>query len=234
RRSLMEIGMSDARASDRPAVRIELETERAWCGERLLDLAPKAFAILRHFVEHPERLLTKDDLFAAVWGDTVVSEAALTSCIRDLRRAPGRYVPRAALHRDRPSAWIPLHRPHRAGTQRRDGTPEGGWPIPDDGGPGHRAGAPRWAVRDGDRRTTTTRLRHRGSRDREDDVGGSVPGPARHGRRAAHRPRPVRGAVRHDGPEASARVRSLCGHRPCARGGIAAGGTSPGETQVFF
>src|SRR5262249_23390462 len=69
------------------AVRIELETERAWCGERLLDLAPKAFAILRHFVEHPERLLTKEDLFAAVWGDTVLSEAALTSCIRDRRRA---------------------------------------------------------------------------------------------------------------------------------------------------
>jgi len=81
------IGMSDARAGDRPAVRIEPENQRAWCGERLLDLTPKAFAILRHFVEHPERLLTKDDLFAAVWGDTVVSEAALTSCIRDLRRA---------------------------------------------------------------------------------------------------------------------------------------------------
>jgi len=66
----MGIDMSDARAGDRPAVRIELETERAWCGERLLDLAPKAFAILRHFVEHPERLLMKDGLFAAVWGDT--------------------------------------------------------------------------------------------------------------------------------------------------------------------
>src|SRR5262245_13633732 len=79
--------MSDARAGDRPAVRIEPENERAWCGERLLELTPKTFAILRHFVEHPERLLTKDDLFAAVWGDTVVSEAALTSCIRDLRRA---------------------------------------------------------------------------------------------------------------------------------------------------
>jgi predicted ATPase len=48
---------------------------------------PKAFAILRHFIEHPARLLTKEQLFDAVWGDTVVSEAALTSCIRDLRRA---------------------------------------------------------------------------------------------------------------------------------------------------
>jgi DNA-binding winged helix-turn-helix (wHTH) protein/predicted ATPase len=79
--------MKDASAGGRPAVRIEPDDERAWCGERLLDLTPKAFAILRHFVEHPDRLVTKEDLFAAVWGDTVVSEAALTSCIRDLRRA---------------------------------------------------------------------------------------------------------------------------------------------------
>ena len=78
--------MSDG-TGDRPAVRLELENERAWCGERLLDLTPKAFATLRHFVEHPERLITKDDLLAAVWGDTVVSEAAISSCIRDLRRA---------------------------------------------------------------------------------------------------------------------------------------------------
>jgi predicted ATPase/DNA-binding winged helix-turn-helix (wHTH) protein len=79
--------MSDAPAGTRPVVHIELENERAWCGERLLDLTPKVFAILRHFVEHPARLITKDDLLSAVWGDTVVSEAALTSCIRDLRKA---------------------------------------------------------------------------------------------------------------------------------------------------
>ena len=74
-------------AADRPAVRIEPDTERAWCGDRMLDLTPKAFAVLRHFVEHPAHLLTKDALLAAIWGDTVVSEAALTSCIRDVRRA---------------------------------------------------------------------------------------------------------------------------------------------------
>src|SRR5262245_57520390 len=73
--------------ADFPPVRIAPETGRAWCGERPLDLTPKAFAVLRHFVDHPDRLVTKDDLFASVWGDTIVSEAALTSCIRDLRRA---------------------------------------------------------------------------------------------------------------------------------------------------
>jgi predicted ATPase/DNA-binding winged helix-turn-helix (wHTH) protein len=72
-----------------PAVRIEAENEWAWCGERRLDLTPRAFAVLRHLVEHPHRLITKDDLLGAVWGDTVVSDAALASCIRDLRRALG-------------------------------------------------------------------------------------------------------------------------------------------------
>ena len=31
--------------------------------------------------------MTKDELFAAVWSDTVVSDAALTSCIQELRQA---------------------------------------------------------------------------------------------------------------------------------------------------
>src|SRR5580765_761293 len=80
-------GMPQTRPSDTPAIRIEPDTGWAWRGAERLDLAPKAFAVLRHLVEHPQRLLTKDDLLAAAWGDTVVSEASLTSCIRDLRRA---------------------------------------------------------------------------------------------------------------------------------------------------
>jgi predicted ATPase len=81
------MGMSQARAADRPPVRIEPENEWAWCGDRRLELTPKAFAVLRYFVENSGRLVTKQDLLSAVWGDSVVSEAALTSCIRDLRRA---------------------------------------------------------------------------------------------------------------------------------------------------
>ncbi|MCC6765257.1 MAG: AAA family ATPase [Deltaproteobacteria bacterium] len=72
-----------------PAVRIDPQTGWAWCGDRRLDLAPKAFAVLRHLVDRPLHLVTKDDLFTAGWSDTVVSEATLTSCIRDLRKALG-------------------------------------------------------------------------------------------------------------------------------------------------
>ncbi|MCC6763885.1 MAG: AAA family ATPase [Deltaproteobacteria bacterium] len=72
-----------------PAVRIDSRTGWAWCGDRRLDLAPKAFAVLRHLVERPLHLVTKDDLFAAGWSDAIVGEATLTSCIRDLRKALG-------------------------------------------------------------------------------------------------------------------------------------------------
>src|SRR5215475_13061257 len=74
-------------AGERPAVRLEVENERAWCGDRLLDLPPKPFAVLRHLVQHAGRLVTKAQLLDAVWADTVVSESVLTTCIRDLRRA---------------------------------------------------------------------------------------------------------------------------------------------------
>src|SRR5258706_11584526 len=79
--------MPHTQPGDVPAVRIELATGWAWRGDERLDLAPKTFAVLRHLVEHPKHLVTKDELLAAAWGDTVVSEAAVTSCIRDLRRA---------------------------------------------------------------------------------------------------------------------------------------------------
>src|SRR5688572_10750985 len=79
--------MRQARPADAPALRIEADNERAWCGERRLDLTPRAFAVLRHLVGRARALVTKDDLLAAIWRDTIVSDAALASCIRDLRRA---------------------------------------------------------------------------------------------------------------------------------------------------
>ena len=72
-----------------PAVRIDPDNEWAWCGERRLELTPRAFAVLRHLVENPQRLITKERLLDTVWRDTIVSDAALASCIRDLRRALG-------------------------------------------------------------------------------------------------------------------------------------------------
>lgn len=95
--------MADPARDAVPPIRLEVENEWAWCGTRRLELAPRQFALLRHLVERAGRLVTKDDILTVVWGGMVVSEAALTSCVRDLRRALGdssqapRYI--ATVHR---------------------------------------------------------------------------------------------------------------------------------------
>ena len=52
-------------------------------------LEPQVLEVLRYFLEHPSRLVRKEELLDSVWGDRFVSESALTSRIRSLRRALG-------------------------------------------------------------------------------------------------------------------------------------------------
>src|SRR5215831_17157530 len=79
--------MKPTGADDLRPVRIEADC--AWSGEQRLQLMPKAFALLRHLVDHPGRLITKEDLVRSVWHGAIVSDAALSTCIRDLRKALG-------------------------------------------------------------------------------------------------------------------------------------------------
>ncbi|WP_162240913.1 winged helix-turn-helix domain-containing protein [Bradyrhizobium tropiciagri] len=50
-----------------------------------LDLRPKSFAVLRHLASNAGRLISKQDLHAAVWGNVAVSDDSLVQCIRELR-----------------------------------------------------------------------------------------------------------------------------------------------------
>ena len=52
-------------------------------------LGNKAFRVLLMLAEQQGRLLTKDALFSSVWDGTIVSESALTSVVKELRRALG-------------------------------------------------------------------------------------------------------------------------------------------------
>jgi tetratricopeptide (TPR) repeat protein len=52
-----------------------------------VSLTPKPFAVLRHLVEHPGRLVTHDELMAAVWPDTFVQPEVLRRYILEIRRA---------------------------------------------------------------------------------------------------------------------------------------------------
>lgn len=71
--------------------RYVLELDR---GSLVLDgnevaLRPKTFAVLRYLVENPGRLVSKDELFAAVWPHVTVTDDVLVQSIGELRRAIG-------------------------------------------------------------------------------------------------------------------------------------------------
>jgi TolB-like protein/DNA-binding winged helix-turn-helix (wHTH) protein/lipoprotein NlpI len=58
-----------------------------YCDESPVPLTPKAFDVLLFLAQNPNRLITKDELLKAVWGDTFVEEGNLTQYISHLRKA---------------------------------------------------------------------------------------------------------------------------------------------------
>jgi TolB-like protein len=52
-------------------------------------LRPKSFVLLRHLAEQAGKVIGRDDIMAAVWSGTYVTEDSITQCIRDIRRALG-------------------------------------------------------------------------------------------------------------------------------------------------
>src|ERR1700692_2967698 len=54
-----------------------------------ISLTPKAFDVLLFLAQNPNRLVTKEELLQAVWGDTFVEEGNLTQYVYYLRKALG-------------------------------------------------------------------------------------------------------------------------------------------------
>lgn len=54
---------------------------------REVRVTPRSLAVLTALARQPGRIVTKQELFRTVWAGTIVTDAALTSCIRELRRA---------------------------------------------------------------------------------------------------------------------------------------------------
>src|SRR5262245_49981905 len=67
--------------------RLDPEREQLWRGTQAVKLTPKALAVLCALLTHAGQIVTKEELFQTVWSRTMVSDAALTSCMRELRRA---------------------------------------------------------------------------------------------------------------------------------------------------
>jgi len=88
--------------NDEPAASAEAHSKLAF-GKFILDmgrgillsdgevvpLRPKSFDLLRYLVEHAGKLVSKEEIFDAVWPDVVVTPDSINQCIIEVRKALG-------------------------------------------------------------------------------------------------------------------------------------------------
>src|SRR5689334_7438303 len=58
-------------------------------GEHLVAVEPQVFDLLKFLIESRDRVVSRDDMFAAVWKGRIVSEATLSSRVNAARAAIG-------------------------------------------------------------------------------------------------------------------------------------------------
>ena len=58
-------------------------------GAELVALEPQVFDLLVYLIQNRDRVVSKDDLIASVWGGRIVSDSTLTSRINAARKAVG-------------------------------------------------------------------------------------------------------------------------------------------------
>jgi predicted ATPase/DNA-binding winged helix-turn-helix (wHTH) protein len=69
--------------------RLDVAARELWRDAELVHLEPQAFDLLVYLVTHRDRVVPKAELLDEVWGDQFVSESALTTRIKEIRRAVG-------------------------------------------------------------------------------------------------------------------------------------------------
>src|SRR6266478_1292657 len=68
---------------------INLERRELWRAKRAVHVEPQVLDLLVYLVQNRDRVVSKDDLIASVWGGRIVSDATLTSRIYAVRKAVG-------------------------------------------------------------------------------------------------------------------------------------------------
>src|SRR5215475_11329007 len=66
---------------------VDLDRAALFKGADERRLRPKSFEVLRYLAEHPQRVLTKQELMSVIWPDSFVTDNALVQCLQDVRRA---------------------------------------------------------------------------------------------------------------------------------------------------
>jgi predicted ATPase len=75
-----------------PPFRLDLDNERLWKNDEEIRVRRKPFAILRHLVQHPQRLVSHDEIIEVVWGKIATSESLLRTHLSEVRQALGEGV----------------------------------------------------------------------------------------------------------------------------------------------
>ncbi|MGH3056405.1 MAG: winged helix-turn-helix domain-containing protein, partial [Gaiellaceae bacterium] len=68
---------------------LDLSSERLSCGDEVVPLTPKAFAVLRRLIEESGQLVSKEELLRAGWAKTHVGDGVLKVTVLEIRRALG-------------------------------------------------------------------------------------------------------------------------------------------------
>ena len=69
--------------------RFERSTDRLWRGDHEVPLRSRTGAVLGYLLEHPGRIISRQEFAQRVWTYTRVSQSVLRVCIWELRRALG-------------------------------------------------------------------------------------------------------------------------------------------------
>ena len=79
--------MTNERAYRFSSFRLDPQNWRLRKNNEFRPLRPKTFAILRHLLDNAGQLVTKEDLFQAIWPGLKVENSALRVCMNELRQA---------------------------------------------------------------------------------------------------------------------------------------------------
>ena len=65
---------------------LDTDAYRLTCEDQVLVVAPRQLDLLAYLVERPSRLVTREELFKALWPDVIVTDNALTQLVSELRQ----------------------------------------------------------------------------------------------------------------------------------------------------
>jgi TolB-like protein len=120
---------------------LDTDTRELRRGARTIGVEPQVFDLLVHLVQNHDRVVSKDDLIASVWGGRIISDSTLTSRINAARKAIGDSGKEQKLIRTVARKGFRFVGPVQAQANANLRTPAGVWP-PDPARESARPGLP--------------------------------------------------------------------------------------------